>query len=264
MSGDFATSRIPYDACPLCQSARFSELRQADCSSHASYDPAAGPIIRWMVCGACGHVFTDGVYTPEVLSRIFATTQDDQRPGHDFERHRATAARIVERVAAVAPCGRWLDVGFGNGALLFTAQEWGFEPIGIDLRADSVEMLRRLGVEAHHTEIANVVADGGVAVISLADVIEHTPYPREMIDHARRLLATDGAIFISTPNRGALAWRLLDDIGQNPYWGELEHYHIFSRESLNALMADAGFHPVSYGVSERYRLGMEIIYVRVS
>ncbi len=47
-----------------------------------------------------------------------------------------------------------------------------------------------------------------------------------------------------------------------PYWMELEHYHNFGRKRLYSLLHDQGFKPVNYSVSQRYRMGMEIIVVK--
>jgi hypothetical protein len=65
------------------------------------------------------------------------------------------------------------------------------------------------------------------------------------------------------PHYDCAAWRLLDAANANPYWGELEHFHNFSRRRLHALLEDSGFAPVHYSVSERYRVCMEIIARRV-
>jgi hypothetical protein len=66
-------------------------------------------------------------------------------------------------------------------------------------------------------------------------------------------------LFVSMPNYDCMAWRLLDAGNANPYWGELEHFHNFSRARLSALLSEQGFEPVQYAVSERYRVCMEII-----
>ncbi|MFJ1565232.1 hypothetical protein [Streptomyces erythrochromogenes] len=75
-----------------------------------------------------------GVSTARVAVLLFSETNPNQQPGVGFEQNRYTSARIVERVARPVPDGRWLDVGFGNGSLLFTAEVWDFEPHGLDLR----------------------------------------------------------------------------------------------------------------------------------
>jgi hypothetical protein len=73
------------------------------------------------------------------------------------------------------------------------------------------------------------------------------------------LLADGGVLFISLPNSDSMLWRALDRENANPYWGELEHYHNFSRERLYRLLRETGFEPLRYGISERYRACMEVI-----
>ncbi len=61
------------------------------------------------------------------------------------------------------------------------------------------------------------------------------------------------------PNMDNMVWRLLHANGVNPYWGELEHFHNFSRKRLYALLEEHGFVPLAYYVSERYRVCMEVV-----
>ncbi|MEU6090744.1 hypothetical protein ABZ865_28835 [Streptomyces sp. NPDC047085] len=159
--------RVLYDACPLCSAPSNSTLRTEDCSQHPLYKPVVGPIMTWMRCAACEHVFTDGYFSGEVCAEVFSSTNPGQLPGASFEQNRHVSARIVERVAQYVADGRWLDVGLGNGL-----------------------------VAAH------------------------------------RLLREDGVIFASMPSYDCAAWRLLDAGNANPYWGELEHFHNFSRQRL--------------------------------
>ena len=65
--------------------------------------------------------------------------------------------------------------------------------------------------------------------------------------------------FLSMPNSDCHVWRRLDEQGENPFWGELEHYHNFGRRRLYQLLESQGFEPIRYGVSERYYMCMEVI-----
>jgi protein O-GlcNAc transferase len=56
--------------------------------------------------------------------------------------------------------------------------------------------------------------------------------------------------------------RLLRANGVNPYWGEIEHFHNFSRRRLYTLLENHGFQPAEYNVSERYHVCMEVIAVK--
>lgn len=256
--------RIPFEACPLCEGRQFNEIHAANCTPHPLYRPIVPPIMRWMRCESCGHVFTDGYFSDDVLAAIFQKTSEHQKPGWNFEQQRPVSARIVDAVADHVDHGAWLDVGFGNGSLLFTAEEWGFLPVGIDLRPSSVEALRSLGIEAHCIDIVGLQDPGRYSVISMADVLEHMPFPKPALVAAHRLLRPDGILFISMPNYQTIAWRLLEAAKMNSFWIEIEHYHNFSRARLYELLREMGFEPLRYRISERYRLCMEIIARRRS
>jgi protein O-GlcNAc transferase len=48
------------------------------------------------------------------------------------------------------------------------------------------------------------------------------------------------------PDMDNMVWRLLHANGVNRHWGEIEHYHNFSRKRLYALLEKHGFRPVEY------------------
>src|ERR1041384_1736169 len=56
----------------------------------------------------------------------------------------------------------------------------------------SVEALRRLGIEARPADLTTLDEPGRFAVISLADVLEHMPFPKQGLAAAHRLLRPDG------------------------------------------------------------------------
>jgi SAM-dependent methyltransferase len=257
-----AKPRIPFAGCPLCQSRNSATLRNVDCSHNQGFQRVVPRMMTWLRCNDCFHVHTDGYFPPDVLTTILENRTGVQQPGHEFEQLRIVSARMVAKVAQYVQGGSWLDVGFGSGSLLFTAEEWGFEPVGLDLRRSTADAMQRLGIESHCVEITAVEGQDRFSVISMADVLEHMPFPRDGLAAAHRLLRPDGILFVSMPNYNCAAWRLLDATNGNPYWAELEHYHNFSRTRLYALMKEMGFEPISYGVSERYRLCMEVILRR--
>ena len=96
----------------------------------------------------------------------------------------------------------------------------------------------------------------------MADVLEHIPFPKVALVAAHKLVAQNGVLFFSMPNMDSMVWRLLHANGVNPYWGEIEHYHNFSRRRLYALLKSHSFRPAEYSVSERYRVCMEVIAIK--
>lgn len=263
---DPSAARIPYHACPLCEAPDAVEIIVADCSGHPMYKPGLPAMQRWLECWNCGHVFVDGYFTAAALQLLFSSTQANQVPGHQVENQRSVWAHVLDAVATQRPSlgGRWLDVGFGDGSLLSTAEEYGYDVVGVDARADSVRLMAEAGYEAHALEFDAFRAAQPFDVVSMADVLEHVPFPKASLRHAHGLLRPEGLLFLSMPNADAYVWRVLNEQGVNPYWAEIEHYHNFGRKRLYALLEECGFRPVRYGVSARYVACMEIIARRTA
>jgi 2-polyprenyl-3-methyl-5-hydroxy-6-metoxy-1,4-benzoquinol methylase len=256
------SDRTLFGSCPLCNSKVIANTVTGDCSTHPLYSNKLNPKIQWQECGECNHVFTEGFYTEEACAIIFSKTHTHQKVGGPIEQNRYVSSKMVEKVLPFASEGFWLDVGFGNGSLLFTAQEYGFKPIGIDLRIENVNILKSLGIESYCEDLANLALPRKMSVISMADVLEHMPYPQKALLAAYNLLEENGVLLVSMPNSENILWKALSDQKQNPYWGEMEHYHNFSRTRLYELLHQFGFEPVRYGISERYRVCMEVVSVK--
>jgi 2-polyprenyl-3-methyl-5-hydroxy-6-metoxy-1,4-benzoquinol methylase len=256
--------RILFDKCPLCDCSSLIDSVTGDCTKYPTYYSELSPHINWKQCVSCSHIFTEGYYTDEVCQLIYSKTIENQQVGFDIEGQRIVSSRMIEKVLPYISTGYWLDVGFGNGSLLFTAHEYGFTPIGLDLRMDTVNTMRSIGVEAHCEDICKISLDFKCAVISMADVLEHIPYPQNALQAAHGLLSDNGVLFVSLPNMESVLWKALDLNNVNPYWNEIEHYHNFTRSRLYVLLRQFGFEPVRYGISERYRACMEVIAKKIT
>ncbi len=253
------SDRHMYESCPLCDGTDIKKFNEADCSNHPLFQAGLNPKMIWVICSGCKHVFTNGYFTDEANKIIFSRTHPHQSVGHEMEKNRILASMLVDRVVPYAKDGVWMDVGFGNGALLFTAMEYGFDPIGVDLRQDCVDAMKKIGIKAHCQDVATLELSSKCRVVSLMDVLEHVPFPKEFLRAIAEKLEDNGVLLVSCPNSGSLLWDYLTGTGTNPYWGEIEHFHNFSRQRLYSLLEEVGFTPQSFGVSQRYRAGMEIV-----
>jgi hypothetical protein len=259
--------RIPYTACPLCQSTEIHPLTLANCTGHAMWREPLEPTIPWVQCGHCQHVFTKGYFTDEALNILYSNV-----PGgvtifdSNIEQNRNISAKMIERVVSRIglPNDRvWLDVGFGNGSLLLTAKEFGFDCMGIEFMQRNIEEIQQFGIRAYQGKFEemglSVAVDSKPAVISMADVVEHEPFPLDSLRYARELISDPGVLLISMPNTSAPLWHHWNANNQNPYWQEINHYHNFTRENLYAALRKSGFEPAHYNISERYRCCMEVL-----
>lgn len=257
-------ARTPYTACPLCEGEALVDVREDDCTRHPLYRPELPASMTWRGCETCGHIFTDGYFGAEAHAKLLEEANPSQLPGPETEGQRGLAAQVVRRVSEIRGelGGRWLDVGVGSGALLTTAEEFGYETVGLELRPQSALVLSEFGYDVRQLELGQLDPAERFDVISMADVLEHVAFPAQALSEARARLTPGGLLFVSMPNLDTFAWKWLDSTGQNPYWSELEHYHNFSREHLYWLLRRNGFEPCDYAVSARYRAGMEVIAVR--
>jgi hypothetical protein len=105
----------------------------------------------------------------------------------------------------------WLDIGFGNGSLLMTAKEFGFDVFGIDLRKKNVEDIEQFGIPAYHgtlqSAISNVTFKSKPTVISMADVVEHEPFSARLpaLRKGTHKLSRNVAYFHAQRKRTAVA-----------------------------------------------------------
>ena len=219
--------------------------------------------IHWKQCQACDNIFTNGYFSDEALKLLFGRIRPDQVVAKDVERNRVIPARMIEKVLPFKDNGLWVDIGFGNGPLSMPADESVSDTPALDLRETTVIPMKLLGFDCRVADICDLELDRKAAVISMDDVLEHTPFPKTCLEAAHRLLEKDAVLFVSMPNADAFVWRMSTNQKRNPYWGEIEHDHNFGRKRLYALLEETGFKPKAYGVSERYRMCMEVVATKV-
>lgn len=257
--------RIEYKCCPLCDGSMLTVHKIVKCDGHPVWNEHIPPIIIWVKCNDCSHVFTKGYFDPKDYDKVLLKVQEMQKV-RVHEQERLVMGRTISRIKPPLAGGehRWLDVGFGSGALMMTAEEAGYEVKGLDLRKDNVEAMQNLGYDAIPTTIESFakVYTELFSVVSMLDVLEHMPFPKDALKAANTLLPMEGVLVVSMPNSGCQLWRFMDETGVNPYWMEIEHYHNFSRKSLYLILHLHGFDPVEYHVSERYRCCMEVTAIK--
>jgi methyltransferase family protein len=246
--------RVAYDGCPLC-SGQGEVVRKEQCFPKGKIALE----LAWVKCGSCGHVHTSHYFNEAGLKELLSTVMEDGYFGGKLDEQRFIWGSVIRRLLPyVNREGRWIDVGVGNGGFLFTAAEYGFDAVGIDIRHYILDALRKLGYQAEEAD-ATTYDYSGASVVVLADILEHIPYPKELLKRIRANLR--GALFVSCPNMDSLSWKYMETVGGPPYWKEPEHYHNFTRARLWSLLKECGFTPVEFGISSRYQAGMEIIAI---
>jgi SAM-dependent methyltransferase len=185
------TSDPPATHCAWCR----SQLPEAA--------PRAGGVVR---CARCGAATTDPWPSEATLKRAYEGWYRPAGgrfagPGDAFlKRSRGALAR---RLDEIAPAGRILDVGAGDGTLLDALRRHGRDAVGLEL------VSTRPDIRA--ADIADLDEPGNFAAIVFWHSLEHLPRPADALARAAELLAPHGVLVIAAPNSDSLQARLFKD-----------------------------------------------------
>jgi 2-polyprenyl-3-methyl-5-hydroxy-6-metoxy-1,4-benzoquinol methylase len=147
-----------------------------------------------------------------------------------------------------------LDMGGGIGNFALWGAERNLRAIMTDVDAGAVAEARARGVEAVLPgELAGLLPENGVDLVTLWDVIEHSSEPIGLLQQARAALAPGGALFLETPDarfplrKGMLGLHRatggrVDRTGALYYW---EHKVYFTQRGLSRLLQRCGMHTVA-------------------
>lgn len=259
--------QIEYEACPLCKESGVA-IGVADCTRHTLWHEPLPRTLEWMRCSACGHVYTRYHWSENGLKEVFSKAHTNQLAGGDPDMKRTIWAPTIERTIDVLggymkvmnkeQRPTWMDIGCGDGALVMTASDFGFNAIGLDSRAETVSRIKALGFSSQQIDFMNIDENEKVDTISMMDVLEHIPYPTTALKKIKKLLRPGGALIISTPDLTSSSWRIMDAMKSNPYWIEIEHHHNFSRDRLFNMLVECGFVIAGLSTPYRYKAQMEV------
>ncbi len=234
--------------CDLCGSIEYSGMYRGNLDGSASNAAAyysssrfvAGyyPIVR---CSGCNLVRSSLRDDDPTLSDIYTRLVDGNYEA-EAENRRRTAHSYLNLVSRFCQEPQnLLDIGCSTGIFLSAAQQAGWNVTGLEPSrwAADIASSRLSGTEiiVSTLEKADFPAEN-FDVITLWDVIEHLPYPSEVLLSIYRWLKPSGWLFLNTPNIASIPARAL-----GARWMLLlrEHIWYFSPQTLQILLAKCGF-----------------------
>jgi protein O-GlcNAc transferase len=260
--GRVSALQTPYSSCPLCAGASVT-LGFANCTTHRLWHEPLPPSIEWMQCPSCGHVHNRRYWTDAGLAEVRGNeaVQPLTLSSANLEARRAAWAPVVEKVVGLLGGYRavvkretrpiWVDVGCGDGTLIMTAADSGMAVVGLETRAATAARIRGTGINALQHDFLPLKFEVVLDVLSMMDVLDQIPSPREALRKAAQVLRPGGVLVISTPDMTSSSWKVMEAEKINPYLMDLERHHIFSRDRLLRLLNEHDFEIMDFRLAHQ-------------
>ena len=235
--------------CPICMDNVVSSLLEE------MYDDRYGcpNVVSIHKCGRCGHCFCWPKLSYAELGPLY-----EKYYGRKAETvlgtHLTPRSRVTRWIVGENNLGQFsfepatktklLDVGSGDCQNLWDAQFLGFDAYGFDVDSTSAEIGARNGLQVRSGHsVGDAYPDQKFDIMQMNQVIEHFVDPAEQLRDIGGHLASQGRIFISTPNSGSLLRRLT---GRKwLHWHVPYHQHHFSKNSLKTLVEHEDWEVIS-------------------
>lgn len=200
-------------------------------------------------CKQCSLVYANPRDSALALNKIYQKMPVEAYLDEQESREESFQS-MLELIQHFVPTGKVLDVGCSAG-LFLKALPSDYERYGLEPSVAAAQVARlHTGAQIVCDNLENVEFDANMFdLITLWDVIEHLPYPRQALTRLARWTRTGGYMLLVTPRIDSLASRLLKE-----RWTHIirQHLFYFSQDTLARLLYSVGYKPVYYGHWIRY------------
>jgi SAM-dependent methyltransferase len=160
----------------------------------------------------------------------------------DASNHQETFRNRIKYLPKHAPGNRLLDLGAATGFFVEQARLAGWDAQGLEPSPWASEYARSvLGQPVITGTLAEAkLAPGSFEVVTMWEVVEHLPDPRQVLKQVASLLRPQGYLALSTPDAGSLVARIAGRRWLG--WRKVpEHLFFFDSRTLQRLLGDIGF-----------------------
>ena len=211
-------------------------------------DRFSGEAFHLVTCEQCGLLFLNPRPNEDEITEYYPNGYEPYvKPGKQGLADLPTDVRLalsihLDFVENYLPTrGRLLDVGCATGNFLAAARARGWEVTGVEF----VEAAAKVGIEQYGLDIKTgtlvsiPLEEATFNLITLWDVLEHLPNPRETLEQCWQLLAPDGFLIFSVPNLSSFDRYLFSKhwIG----WEAPRHFHLFPARTMEDILDRTGF-----------------------
>lgn len=194
-------------------------------------------------CRRCSLQYVNPRLREELIVSGYTEGDDPRYVSQLDARERTFAGSLATIERALGRKGRLLDIGTAAGAFVAAARKAGWDASGCEPNKWLAEFgARHYGIDIRQGSVFDHDYEpGSFDVVTLWDVIEHTPNPVDVVEHCRTLLKPGGLLVINYPDIGSWIARAL-----KRKWLFLISVHLFyfDRRTMSRLLEQHGFEVV--------------------
>ncbi|MFT5208016.1 MAG: 2-polyprenyl-3-methyl-5-hydroxy-6-metoxy-1,4-benzoquinol methylase [Candidatus Omnitrophota bacterium] len=235
--------------CNLCQSKtytflyekalkNYSQKNVGQNSSQVAASDSQKPK-QLLSCSKCGLVYTHPKSSSDELTREYKTMVDVK---YIAEQNglRVQAQAIMQKIQVYKQNGKLLDIGCGSRILLDEAKRTGWDAQGIDISTSAKPYTQNNDqINLASGSLQDIhFPDKSFDAITMLDILEHQPNPKEFLQEVYRVLKHDGVLYINTPDINSLLSKAL---GLKWHGINKSNLFYFSKQSLTHMFKLTGF-----------------------
>src|SRR5262249_5028972 len=189
---------------------------------------------RLVTCHRCALLYENPRFPAEVIIQGYMASDD---AGHDSQ-HAMRAESFFRALNKLAkhlppPGSTVLDIGTPGGAFLDSATRFGYDAWGMEPSRYLVAKGKERGMKIEQGVIENhSFAKSSFDMVTLWDVLEHVPDPRQALIRIRELLKPGGILLINYPDIDTWQARLA---GRRFWWILSVHLQHFSPATIREI-----------------------------
>lgn len=261
--------------CNLCGSNDFQVIHKIDVndktlkffrhSRNALSDSGLMGIFNIVKCNNCSFVYTNPRLTSKQLDELYSSNkilggnwrnfpylfdknqpdelQDLSNSAIKYDTLESWKERIFRKYAPNYVGMKMLDIGCGAGKFVRQCLDLGIDAYGIDLSKDRIEYgIKEYSLEGRiwqGTLIEEQNKHIKYDIITLWDVIEHVPNPKEILNEIRKIISIDSKLFILTMSLDSFTYKLYRS--RWFYIHPPQHLSYFSHKTMEKMLRSEGY-----------------------
>lgn len=251
--------------CNLCGSNDYTviyppryELAQTDKIIHTFRSSGDEFLYDQLVkCKKCGLKYLSPRLKENIILEAYSSGTDEIFISQVKAREKAFEKKIKIIEKFYPNKGKLIDVGTAGGSFPAVAKKRGWDVYACEPNHWLAEWgSKYYGINIHAGTIFTMgLKDSSFDVVTLFDVLEHTPDPKKVLLECNRILKPDGLIIISYPDIGSSIARIM-----RRKWVFLlsVHLYYFTSDTIKKMLEITGFELIN---KKRYWQTLELGYI---